>query len=253
MADVDLGGIRQCAKCGIPKPWTTDYYRKSRNGEKTSLYHTCRACYGMSEGPNRRTRRYRLTDEERLVANSEWCRTWREKDPEKARRIWRESADRNMPQKREQAKRYRAANQEKVRADYAAWRERNKERLREYMREYGPKWAEANRDKTRAAVKRWRLKNPKKAHHSTQCYWARKHGAEGSHTFREKQALLERQGHRCFYCAAKLTEYHADHFVPLSRGGSDYIDNIRMACPSCNCRKSDKLPWEWMPERFAAP
>ena len=35
-----------------------------------------------------------------------------------------------------------------------------------------------------------------------------------------------------------------DHVIPLSKGGSDTIDNLRPAHWSCNNRKSDKLPEE---------
>jgi 5-methylcytosine-specific restriction endonuclease McrA len=35
-----------------------------------------------------------------------------------------------------------------------------------------------------------------------------------------------------------------DHVIPLSRGGSDNIENLRPAHWSCNNRKSDKLPEE---------
>lgn len=253
MADEFLGGFRSCAKCAITKPWTFDYFRSYSNRGVCSLRWTCRSCQGLGEGLDRRNRRGPLSEEDRRTAKARYNRTFYEKDPDHVRELWRLGAARNRERRSEYAKRYRAENSEKVKADNKRWRLKNAERIKLYMREYSPKWSELNADKRRAAVKRWRVKHPQKAHHSTQAYWARKKGAEGRHSFAEQQALLKSQRNLCFYCGTKLAKYHVDHFVPLSRGGTDYIENIRIACPTCNCRKSDKMPWEWMPKRFSAP
>jgi len=74
-------------------------------------------------------------------------------------------------------------------------------------------------------------------------YKARKHEAEGSHTFGEWELLKKQYGYRCPCCGRKepkivLTE---DHIIPLSRGGSDYIENIQPLCGSCNCKKNTKV------------
>ncbi len=47
----------------------------------------------------------------------------------------------------------------------------------------------------------------------------------------------------CQYCSCVLTKKTAtmDHVTPLSRGGSNDIDNIVPACRSCNARKGNKL------------
>lgn len=256
MAEIALGGIRPCAKCGMSKPWNIDYFRPAINSGRCSLRHRCRICEGYrDEGNGRLTRRGRLTDTEREVARQLYNQNFFDKDPDHARSVWRASAQRNREQRKKAAKqRWANRDPEQTKQKYAIWKSANRERIRDYMRAYGPGWTEANRDKCRMAVKRWRDANPQKARHSTQAYWARRHGAIGSHTFSEKQALFAEQKGLCFYCCVKLQDgFHADHFIPLAKGGSDYIANIRLACPTCNCRKSDKMPWEWMPHRFAAP
>ena len=76
-----------------------------------------------------------------------------------------------------------------------------------------------------------------------QRYNARKREADGSHIFGEWELLKKQYGYTCPCCGRKepdiqLTE---DHIVPLSRGGSDYIENIQPLCNDCNRRKYTKI------------
>lgn len=76
---------------------------------------------------------------------------------------------------------------------------------------------------------------------------ARELEAEGSFTGDDVAAMFKGQGGRCWYCQANLkkTGYHVDHYIPLSKGGSNDPSNLRLACPTCNLRKSAKMPNEW--------
>jgi 5-methylcytosine-specific restriction endonuclease McrA len=66
---------------------------------------------------------------------------------------------------------------------------------------------------------------------------SRKLLAEGSYTWTEWVSLVEVHGGLCAYCGVSGV-LHADHRIPLARGGSNSIDNIIPACPVCNFRKS---------------
>lgn len=46
----------------------------------------------------------------------------------------------------------------------------------------------------------------------------------------------------CFYCGKKLHEMHVDHFIPWSFIKEDKLWNFVLACPTCNIRKSNKIP-----------
>jgi 5-methylcytosine-specific restriction endonuclease McrA len=66
--------------------------------------------------------------------------------------------------------------------------------------------------------------------------YVRQRGAEGSHTLTDWNSLKAKFNNRCAKCGESkpLTK---DHIIPLSKGGSDYIENIQPLCRNCNSRK----------------
>lgn len=70
--------------------------------------------------------------------------------------------------------------------------------------------------------------------------------AEGSHTVEDVLDLKISQNNRCFYCRNFLSDYHVDHKIPLSRGGSNYKINLCIACPTCNMAKHNKTDIEFL-------
>jgi 5-methylcytosine-specific restriction endonuclease McrA len=60
------------------------------------------------------------------------------------------------------------------------------------------------------------------------------------------QALVKKRDEStCQYCGALAEDGEPDHVLPLSRGGTDSINNLVWACKSCNRSKKDKTPDEW--------
>lgn len=67
----------------------------------------------------------------------------------------------------------------------------------------------------------------------------------------KKAMVIERYGDKCFYCKTAAADT-IDHFIPISKGGTNDIDNLRPACYKCNEAKKDLLVSEdsalWLDE-----
>lgn len=120
-------------------------------------------------------------------------------------------------------KAYADANRDVLRARWKRYYEANRKRLADAKASYKktPRGAEVARNA------RWRDR-------------ARSVGAAGEFSWDE---ILRAQGGRCLFCGSsqRLT---VDHIVPLSRGGSNGQENVRVLCKTCNSRKGTKLDSE---------
>lgn len=60
-----------------------------------------------------------------------------------------------------------------------------------------------------------------------------------------KRQLVERYGYesRCFWCGKLLPieQLTLDHLLPISRGGSNNLENLRLACLPCNQGRGNSL------------
>jgi len=55
--------------------------------------------------------------------------------------------------------------------------------------------------------------------------------------YEAREYLLEKWERRCAYCDAQNVPLNIDHIVPRSRGGSDRVSNLTLACIPCNQAK----------------
>lgn len=146
---------------------------------------------------------------------------------------------------------------ERTRIATDRWTKANPERVREYQREWraakraaDPEFKQRDTD----ANKRYYDNNIDRMRTNGQVRSskrrAKKAASDGSYTEQEITDLFIKQGGKCHTCKCKIgksgkSKYHVDHIQPLSRGGSNSIDNIGLACQKCNLQKRATDPFEW--------
>ncbi len=60
-----------------------------------------------------------------------------------------------------------------------------------------------------------------------------------------REYLLEKFGRKCCYCGKEGVPLEIEHIIPKSRGGTDRVDNLCLACRDCNKRKGKQTAEEF--------
>lgn len=60
-----------------------------------------------------------------------------------------------------------------------------------------------------------------------------------------KEYLLEKWGRKCAYCGKENVPLEVEHIIPKSRGGTDRISNLTLACHKCNQKKGNMTAAEF--------
>lgn len=160
-----------------------------------------------------------------------WCkkchckvaRAWEQRNPDRVRATRIRSRIRAKTRQPEYRRMQRLANLEHRREKDRLFREKNKERINAQLRAYFKRNPEVGRVASRA-------------------HRAMARDCIGTHTKEEIYELFRMQNGLCAHCSSELAKYHGDHIIPLSKGGSNWIENIQLLCPACNIRKKDKWP-----------
>ena len=106
--------------------------------------------------------------------------------------------------------------------------------------------------KYKEAEKRWRQANPHKTYRDHKDR-ALKHG--GKHQYYTRQHVFDRDGYDCYLCQTPVdltaphiqgqpgweTYPHIEHVIPLSKGGDDTLENVKIAHAKCNVDKGTKI------------
>lgn len=210
---------KSCAECGQAfKPSGTSktcsktcsaLLAKRHKSERNRLYHETVRKEGLV-----RTFTDWSVDKKKILAEN--AKKRRAADPERSRQINRASRIRNIDKNRARCSAWQKANPDKVALHRKSDYQKHEDRFR-----------------------RNDLKRKMRA---------RETGMDPKDIARA-QELLTRHGNACAYCEGSVEgkrNRHIDHVIPISRGGSDTLDNIVVACAPCNRNKSDRMPLEWL-------
>ena len=164
------------------------------------------------------------------------CRKWRARHPAKQKSATYSWRKRNLAKWNSYQRKWRRKNRQRTKPLLRAFRAANSEILNAKRRAY----RQRNLQKLRAAARKYYRANfeQKRVHHDAAV--ARRKLSKGIYSVAEWRQLLRKWRYKCAYCAKRLTRKTAtaDHLIPLSRGGSNWIWNIVPACLSCNQRKN---------------
>lgn len=166
---------------------------------------------------------------------------------------------------RKASKAYRLANKEKIKANQREYGIKNRDSLRENSRRYRARNPEQyaakrheyyikNKDRIDETRKEWLSSKPNYRAEVDRRRRARK--AENGYESYTTDQVLELYGDVCYICneAIDLTAerqpgrvgweegLHIDHFIPISKGGPDILDNVRPTHGRCNLQKQATLP-----------
>lgn len=236
MSDTPSIPQRTCTKCKQSFPATREFFFACKAGK-----------YGLAS----------------------WCKTCHREVNKNNTHVWYEN---NKEHVSEYGKQYRADNAEEIAVYNKGYYWDNVERERQRIRTkykirlpliliYNKKYCLDHVDhirEQRSKRRRERLMNDLNYHirvrASSKKGKAKRRAlmanAEGTHTQADLLQMYEDQGGHCAYCGIGIfwdipKDIHVEHILPLSRGGSNWPDNLCLTCADCNLSKNDKTPEEW--------
>jgi 5-methylcytosine-specific restriction endonuclease McrA len=237
---------KTCTRCDVWKP-LIGFSPRMEHGKPTGdgYQNICKACRTFAE-----MERYYL-------------------DPEYGREMNRVSYQIYRERRIAEMRTYRELNRDRINAQKREYWNQNKEYINELRRQdrldnpqkyraSNLRYAIRNREKLSARSRLFRLRNPDRIRRFNQDYRKRypekfteianrrrvqEMNAPGSHTVAEWEKLKHRYNNTCLCCGRREPEIKLtrDHVIPLTKGGSDYIDNIQPLCRSCNSSKNVKI------------
>lgn len=221
-----------CRTCGQWREQRDFYLRNERTGNRFSQCRYCRGCTG-SGGVQDSWYRDR-------AATGKRCRDCKQVLPINAFYLINVVTGQRRPccgpchgvASRE----FKQANREHVRAQSRSYYAANPEAVKERIRVFRM----AHPERYHAIHSGWKKRNPEAVRAMGNKRRMLETAAPGEHySAAEWKAMKARYDHRCLMCCRQepTIRLTVDHIVPVSRGGSNSIDNLQPLCKSCNSKK----------------
>lgn len=253
---------KYCPGCEKEKPLTAEFWHKG-NGQG-GFKSRCKICRVLEvtgyvadnfEKVAAYKKAYREAHAEEVV---EYQKTYYQENleaiKEQHQRYWEANRESLLERKRK----YYLENREEILEKNKLWAKVNLERVRQRYREYykenslqlvlyAAQYYRENQEAIKARARAYYAENADRYAAYEHARRARELGAPGEFTREEWLEKLRLYGRLCAWCGEYITGViHRDHVIPLSKGGSNYIENIVPSCATCNLRKSAKMPEEFL-------
>lgn len=190
-----------------------------------------------------KNRAYAIANKEKI---SEYQKVYQQNNKESIAKSAKKYLENNKEARKKTVAKYYANNIDKIKSFGKKYRTENPEKVRLAI----SNWNEKNKNKLRLTRAKYRIEHKEERRSYKHTRRARIKSIGGSHTVIEINNLLKLQKYKCAVCSISVkNKYHIDHVMPIALGGSNYISNIQILCPTCNCSKGAKDPTDFMQSR----
>lgn len=170
------------------------------------------------------------------------CKEWYEQNKERHHQYTKNYVKANPGIRGAITARYRESHRDAIREQGREYSRLNREQINERARlKYHQSDAVKQRLKVYYQTEKGRLTQTR----SRQKYRALKRNTHHWHYTREQvKALFDKFNNQCAYCGIEC-KLSVDHWIPLSKGGTDVLSNLIPSCHNCNSSKCDNVGKSW--------
>lgn len=190
---------------------------------------------------NQRAKTYQETNKERIAEYQQvYRKLYYQKNAHKLNEQHRIYDKKNPDKVLERQRTYLLKNADKIHKRRQNHRKENADKIREQQKIY----YELNRDKILERQKIY-LQTPEGKNSQARGSQKRRAIKNKCHSLPYKpEDILNLFNGECAYCGSKV-KLTLDHFIPITKGGSDVQGNLLPACGSCNSKKHNYDAIEW--------